>query len=234
MPVVSPPQSNTSRGHAHLLSHYYGINGDSPDGKDNPTTILSRKFDATHQLLEVSARLADGKDLLNDAIATITDKNATTKMSNIAINVIRKSVLPLMDIASTMSRKSANLVGPIAGVNYAHRREEVSRKKHIKSSSRKKSIRSTKIIESTGLSMVNVFVNGHAPSDKRVQLKRKVTSSDDLSPPPSVPANGVEYGVGEFLGIIKTYKKGSKLRGHMITKMLSSEYSYLKRSKSTV
>ena len=70
--------------------------------------------------------------------------------------------------------------------------------------------------------MVNVFVNGHAPSDKRVQLKRKVTSSDDLSPPPSVPANGVEYGVGEFLGIIKTYKKGSKLRGHMITKMLSS------------
>jgi hypothetical protein len=234
MPVVSPPQSNTSRGHAHLLSHYYGINGDSPDGKDSPTTILSRKFDATHQLLEVSARLADGKDLLNDAIATITDKNATTKMSNIAINVIRKSVLPLMDIASTMSRKSANLVGPIAGVNYAHRREEVSRKKHIKSSSRKKSIRSTKIIESTGLSMVNVFVNGHAPSDKRVQLKRKVTSSDDLSPPPSVPANGVEYGVGEFLGIIKTYKKGSKLRGHMITKMLSSEYSYLKRSKSTV
>ena len=134
MPVVSPPQSNTSRGHAHLLSHYYGINGDSPDGKDNPTTILSRKFDATQQLLEVSARLADGKDLLNDAIATITDKNATTKMSNIAINVIRKSVLPLMDIASTMSRKSANLVGPIAGVNYAHRREEVSRKKHIKSS----------------------------------------------------------------------------------------------------
>ena len=234
MPVVSPPQSNTSRGHAHLLSQYYGINGDSPDGKDSPTTILSRKFDATQQLLEVSARLADGKDLLNDAIATITDTNATTKMSKIAINVIRKSVLPLMDIASTMSRKSANLVGPIAGVNYAHRREEVSRKKHIKSSSRKKSIRSTKIIESTGLSMVNVFVTGHAPSDKRVQLKRKVTSSDDLSPPPSVPANGVEYGVGEFLGIIKTYKKGSKLRGHMIAKMLSSEYSYLKRSKSTV
>ncbi len=68
----------------------------------------------------MAARLADGKDLLNDAIATITDKNATTKISNIAINVIRKSVLPLMDIASTMSRKSTNLVGDIADVNYAH------------------------------------------------------------------------------------------------------------------
>ena len=48
MPVVSPSQSNTSRGHAHLLSQYYGINGDSPDGKDSPTTILSRKFDVTN------------------------------------------------------------------------------------------------------------------------------------------------------------------------------------------
>jgi hypothetical protein len=87
MPVVSPPQSNMSRGHAHLLSLYCGINGDSRDRKDSsPTTILSRKFDATHQLLEVAARLAGGKDLLNDAIATITDKNTTTKMSNIAIN----------------------------------------------------------------------------------------------------------------------------------------------------
>ncbi len=60
-----------------------------------------------------------------------------------------------------------------------------------------------------------------------------MTSSDDLSPPPSLPANGVEYGVGEFVGIIKTYKKGSKLRGHMISKMLPPEYSYLKRSRST-
>jgi hypothetical protein len=61
-----------------------------------------------------------------------------------------------------------------------------------------------------------------------------VTSSNDLSPPPSLPANGVEYGVGEFVIIIKTYKKGSKLRGHMISKVLLSEYSYLKRSRSTV
>ncbi len=158
----------------------------------------------------MAARLADGKDLLNDAITTISDKNATTKMSNIAIKVIRKSVLPLMDIALTVSRKSANLVGPIAGGNYAHRREDVSRKKKIKL---------TKIIKSTGLVMVNEFVNGHSPPDKRVQLKRKVTSSDDLSSPPSLPANGVEYGVGEFLGIIQTYPRGSKLRGNMIMKM---------------
>jgi len=53
-------------------------------------------------------------------------------MINIAIKVIRKSVLPLMDIASMQSRKTANLVGPIAGGNYAHMREEANKKKKIK------------------------------------------------------------------------------------------------------
>jgi hypothetical protein len=56
MPVVSPP-SNTSNGHTHLLSQYYGINDDSPDGQESPTTILSRRFDGTQSLFEVAARL---------------------------------------------------------------------------------------------------------------------------------------------------------------------------------
>jgi len=70
-----------------------------------------------------------------------------------------------------------------------------------------------------GLDMVNEFVIGHSPPDKRVQLKRKVVSLlDDSLPPPELPANGVEYGVGEFLGIIQTYKRRSKQRGVMIKK----------------
>jgi hypothetical protein len=115
MPVVSPPSSTSSAGHTRLLGHYYGINDDSPNEQDSPTTNLSCQFDGTQSLFEVAARLADGKDLLNDALTTITDKNATTKMTNIAIKVIKKSVLPLMDIVPTQSRKTANLVGSIAG-----------------------------------------------------------------------------------------------------------------------
>jgi hypothetical protein len=54
MPVGSPP-SNTSSVHTHLLSQYYGINCDSPDGQESPTTILSRQFDGTQSLFEVAA-----------------------------------------------------------------------------------------------------------------------------------------------------------------------------------
>jgi len=184
MPVVSPPSSTSGAGHTHLLSYYYGINGDSPDDQDSPTTILSRQFDGTQSLFEVAARLTYGKELLNDALTTITDKNATSKMTNITIKVIRKSVLPLMDIASMQSLKTANLVGPIAGGNYAHMREEANKKKKIKLS---------KTIENTSLVMVNEFVNRHSPPDKRVQLKRNVTTTEDSLPPPTLPTNIVEY-----------------------------------------
>jgi len=66
---------------------------------------------------------------------TIISNNSTTKMSNLAIRrVIRKSVLPLMDIALTLTRMSANMVGQIAGRNNDHKREVVSSKKMITSS----------------------------------------------------------------------------------------------------
>jgi hypothetical protein len=139
--------------------------------------------------------LANGKQLLSDALSTITNEHATTKMTNIALRIIQKSVLPLMDIASDVSRISANVVGPNAGGNYAHRRVEVKRKIMIKS---------TKVTQKTGLVMVNEFMHGHSPPDKRVQLKRKVVSSDHL-PAPALPVNGKEYGTGEFLGIIRWY-----------------------------
>ncbi len=82
--------------------------------------------------------------------------------------------------------------------------------------------------------MVNVFVNGHSPPDKRVQPKRKVASPHDQLPLPALPINGVEYGVGEFLGIIQLYLRRSKERGGMIRKMMSPQYSYLKRSQRAV
>jgi hypothetical protein len=119
---------------------------------------------------------------------------------------------------------SANVVGPIAGGNYAHRREEVKRKKMIKS---------TQVTQKTGLVMVNKFVHGHSPPDKGVQLKRKVVLLDPL-PAPALPVIRKEYGMGEFLGIIKCYSKESGARHCMINKMMSPEYRYIKRSLRAV
>ncbi len=66
-----------------------------------------------------------------------------------------------------------------------------------------------------------------------MQLKRKVVSSDSL-PAPALPVNGKEYGMGECLGIIKCYPKGSKAHCGMINKMMSPEYRYIKQSLRAV
>jgi hypothetical protein len=78
------------------LREFYGIDGDTPEQQDSRTTLLSRQFDGAHSLFEVSARLADRKQLVSDALSTITNEHATTKMTNIAIRIIQKSVLPLI------------------------------------------------------------------------------------------------------------------------------------------
>ena len=107
MSRISPTVSPTNgKQHAHLLREFYGIgiDGGTPEQQDSPTTLLSRQFDGAQSLFEVSARLADGKELLRDALSTITNEHATTKMTNITILIIQKSVLPLMDIASDVSR----------------------------------------------------------------------------------------------------------------------------------
>ncbi len=85
MPFVLPPSSTSSAGHTNLLSHYYGINDDTPGKQESPTTTLSCQFDGTQFIFEVAARLADGKELLSDALTTIININSTTKMSNLAI-----------------------------------------------------------------------------------------------------------------------------------------------------
>jgi hypothetical protein len=68
-----------------------------------------------------------------------------------------------------------------------------------------KKIRSVTTTSNAGLVMVNVFVNRHSSTDKRVQPKRKVASPHDQLPPLALPINGVDYGVGEFLSIIQLY-----------------------------
>ncbi len=68
MSIISLTSSVSSgKQHAHLLREFYGIDGDTPEQQDSTTTHLSWQFDGAQSLFEVSARLANGKQLLSDA-----------------------------------------------------------------------------------------------------------------------------------------------------------------------
>ncbi len=92
MSIISPTLSVSSgKQHAHLLRGFYGIDGDTPEQQDSPTTPLSWQIDGAQSLFEVSAGLANGKQLLSDALlSTIINEHATTKMTTIAIRIIQK------------------------------------------------------------------------------------------------------------------------------------------------
>ncbi len=60
MSIISPtPSVSSGKQHAHLLREFYGINEDTPEQQDSPTTLLSWQFDGAQSFFEVSARLAD-------------------------------------------------------------------------------------------------------------------------------------------------------------------------------
>ncbi len=62
MSIISPTSSVSSdKQHAHLLREFYGIDGDTPEQQDSPTTLLSWQFGGAQSLFEVSAGLANGK-----------------------------------------------------------------------------------------------------------------------------------------------------------------------------
>jgi hypothetical protein len=58
MPVILLSSSALSaRGHTHLLSHHYGINGDAPGKQDSPTTLLYCQFKKHPQTSQSSKKV---------------------------------------------------------------------------------------------------------------------------------------------------------------------------------
>jgi hypothetical protein len=136
--------------HTHLLSQYYGINGNSPGKQDSPTTILSHQFDGTQSLFEVAARLVDGKDLLNDALTTITVKNATTKNDKHCYQSHHK-------VSAASNGNCIDNVTEVCQFGWSHCWQKLCLQE--RGGQQKKKIKSSKIIENTGFVTANKFVN---------------------------------------------------------------------------
>ena len=196
-------------------------------GDDVPdrTNILSRQYINYLEMHEVSYRLQDTMTIMTYALAVLNSEEATTKRKNEATAILERSIIPFMDVPSIMSRKSAIEVSPIAGGAYAHNRNEVRRKKEIMIQSRAPNPKSG--LNGSILDSVDEFVqHGMITPDKcpRVaeQVQRKSTRKWRLIPP--VPYKDGVYGIGEFLGHITKYRKGTRDRKEMINCMIELGY----------
>jgi hypothetical protein len=54
MSIISPTSSVSSgKQHAHLLREFYGIDRDTPEQQDSPTTLFSWQFDGAQSVLSL-------------------------------------------------------------------------------------------------------------------------------------------------------------------------------------
>ena len=230
-----PPKEEYHR----FLANIYGV--DSSGNLIDPSidTRCSRRYDGTQTLYESGSRLADGKSVLNDCIATLRDPDAYKYEAKAAINIIEKTIVPLMDAAAGASIDAAKKVAPIARSVYAHKRDQTRRAREAKEAAKNK--------DDAKLAMIHDYIdnqglaNGSSSTAKirtvtPATKKSKRSSKKRKALPPTIslpePHQGDTYGVGEFLDIACQYKRGSKERRLVID--MARETKRVKRGKVTI
>ena len=228
------------KGYASLMTNYYGVDPTTQNPVDRKlNTHGGRLFDRAQTLYETSSRLADGSSMLSEAMTLVSNPKASKTSIKNAIRLVRKSIVPLLDIAVNTTCDAAKEASPIAGGKVAHRMEEVKRVREIAEEQPKKKPKTI---------LLELFVKSNgSPHAFATQSRRMVIPARKNTPFRSakkgralpmngpqlpVPRNGLTYGVGEFIEIITQFPKGSSKRGQMIKMML--EKKYVKRTQGTV
>ena len=193
-----------------FLQKYYGFNS-------QVETKLGAKRNNTMDLHESAARLCDVKALLVDAVSTLSDPNRSKTKINAAVSVIKKTILPYLDVAAKNSRDIANVVSPIAGAGYVHDREMAETRREL--------------VHTSPLTRVNEYISSKIsptstkPPSKKNQphrnAKAKKIPTNIVVPDPK---NGTEYGVGEFIQYAIKYRKGTCLRSKFLEQVLIKKY----------
>ena len=86
------------------------------------------EFKSAQTLFDTSARLADTKSLLDEAMDTMSNPKSSKTSFKKAIKLIQKTIIPMLNIAVDTTSNAATKATPIANSNYAHKREEVKRR----------------------------------------------------------------------------------------------------------
>ena len=93
------------------------------------STVGDKKLSSSLTLLQNSDRLKDTYSILNTAIRKLKSETSTDRTKKKQLEILKKTVLPMLLIVSNDLVESSKMVAPIAGTRYAHARHEVDRRK---------------------------------------------------------------------------------------------------------
>ena len=160
---------NVQKDYSNYLEDYCGIDVETFNPVNtNIDTILGRQLDGTQSLHEASKILDNSLELLQNVKDVLNDNKSSQKLKKATAKMIDDSIMPLVDVVSSVTRHAANIVSPIASSGYAHAREETERKRKIARSNPQKSAKEV---------MTNEFVHS-----KGCSLTSTSSSSQDATP----------------------------------------------------
>ena len=93
------------------------------------STIGDKTLSSSLTLLQNSDRLKDTYSILNTAIRKLKSETTTNRTKKKQLEILKKTVLPMLLIVSNYLVESSKMVAPIASTRYAHARHEVDRRK---------------------------------------------------------------------------------------------------------
>ena len=186
-------------------------------------------------LKEVSSRIQDvAKELSNIHHKFETIQSDLRRIHKSSLVSLRKTIVPFLNESATKISSSAQLVTPIAGLNYIHARNEKKRKSEMKEmeSHKRKSKKSSplKRIESIvfGRKPLQTITNSNIPRLLVPRAAKKTVIPTIFSSIPK-PANGLQYQPCKVINIVERLPK-SISRSRIIAHLLDNNLVPVKRT----
>jgi len=208
------------------------------------STIGDKKLSSSLTLLQNSDRLKDTYSILNTAIRKLKSETTTDRTKKKQLEILKKTVLPMLLIVSNDLVESSKMVAPIAGTRYAHARHEVDRRKstdtndiNLSRAARKSSpLKRIEIMLTKNKQNIipftpntNLIRKRQKSTSNQPVSKRKIVSNEvDLMLP--TPTNGKDYTKVEALQILQNIHHGSGKKILIIDYMIKNNLVPVKKS----
>jgi len=189
---VEPKSINREEGYKHLLEDY-GFDPSTGRAADqNANTKTGQKFDASQDLLECSARMKDGSELLDEYMDSILSSNAPNQVKSVA-KKCKTIVGDVMKIAAKETHEAAKKESPIPNGDKAFARSDNKRKAEIRDEnpSKKPQIKVVMMKEFIAKKK-NVALPKASSKKARPHSARRAKQLPTRVPPPPAPVSDSE------------------------------------------
>ncbi|KAL3758133.1 hypothetical protein ACHAWU_004214 [Discostella pseudostelligera] len=203
-------------------------------GRARNTTINDKKVADAKDLFVATECLVELGKVLDKQVATISDSNASRRQMNIVLKQMRQGVKPMVEVAAMKMRAAANVLSPIANLEYAVRRGKGKRKSSSIDPRCKMSIEGQSIFNYLEECKMKVSMKGGGSSNKsqptkhNSSQKRNAPSADnpqsEMTLPP--PASGRGCNKLEVVRILEPTAKKSKARSALVSAIIDHQAKF--------